>query len=1070
MIVLAQNITVTGTVVDESNLPVIGATVYQKDKPTNGASTDVDGKYTISLPSNAVMVISCIGYNEQEVPVNQRANINVTLKESSMLLNEVVVTGYGGTQLRSKTTNSIAKVSEETFKVGVFSNPAQALSGAVSGLRVTNNSGNPGATPSIVLRGGTNLDGSGSPLVLIDGQLRGINDVNPEDIESISILKDAGSTALYGARASNGVILITTKTGRKGTSAINFKGRVGLSYLNNPYEFVGAEDYITTIRRAYHNSPWASLSTLTASTPFGTGNKMGPKMIWNIMGYSDENAYLLEKGWQETKDPVTGERILFKDTDPTDFNFNNPALIQDYNLNMSGGNDKGSYYAGLGYNNSEGLPITSFYKRYNFTFNGSYNINDWLTSRSNFSYNRSNWRSMPGSQGSEANYFGRVISVPRTVRYEDEDGNKLLGPNAGDGNQSYQPEKWQVDNQSEKFTMIQSIEIKFLKNLTLKGTANWFYNEQVLESFTKDYENTLGVWRRNRNTSAQFGRTFAQTYNAVLNYNEVFANDHNVEAMLGGELYDSYSKGFYAAGSGAPTDDFADLGLTLTEEGKRSIDSWHSQIRIASLFGRVNYDYLGKYLLSGVFRYDGYSTLLGDNRWGFFPGVSAGWIFGKESFVKDNIPALSFGKLRMSYGVNGNASGLGAYDLQGSYGTAKYNGNVGFLIGALPNPGLRWEKSKTFEVGLDLSFFENRLNANLTYYNRLTEDKYANLSLPSTTGFSSIRNNNGKFRNRGIELELSGDIIRKKDFTWSASANIAYNKNIIVALPDNGLLNNRQGGTEVYTGKKNPDGTYETIFVGGYQEGQEPGIFATYIYDGIYKSVDEIPGNLVDQSGSNAYGQKMYGPDAWAALTAAQKRSAREIVPGDVRWKDINGDGIIDSKDRKVIGNLTPRWIGGLNTTLSYKGLSLYARVDFGLDFWTYDRATPWFLGCMQGTYAPTTDVFDTWTPENPNAKYPRYVFADQLGTGNYFRYTSQFAYKGDYLALRELSLSYQLPSSILEKIKCKGLELSVSGQNLGYLKKAPIATPETGISPAIASGIGYGLPRIILFGVNLTF
>lgn len=1054
-----------GVVKDASGETVIGASVVVKGT-TNGTITGLDGDFALSNVKKGDMIeISFVGYAAKVVKWTG-ADLTVVLSEDTQVLNEVVVTGYGGKQLRTKVTNSIAKVDDKAFSVGTYSNPAQALSGAVAGLKVTQNSGNPGAAPTVVLRGGTNLDGSGSPLVMVDGQLRdGLSDINPEDIESMEVLKDAGATALYGARASNGVILITTKSGKAGHREINLKVKVGLNYVNNPYEFLGARDYITALRTAYANTPWAPKQNLSGAQPFGTGNVLNGQTRWNIMQKTEENAYLLGKGWQEMVDPLDpNSTIIFKDTRPIDYNLNNPALTQDYNVNMSGGNEKGNYYAGLGYNKSEGIPITSFYKRYSFVFNGSYKVTDRIKVASNFNYNRANWQSMPGSQGNEGNYFGRIMSLPPTVRFEDEDGNPLLGPNHEDGNQNYQPDKWQVDNQTDKFTMIQGLEVDLWKGLKLKATANWYYSEGVYESFTKDYESTPGSFNKTRSTSAKFERSFSQTYNAILSYNTTINKDHSLDAMLGMESFDKYDKGFNASGKGAPTDDFGDLGLTDNGEGKRGIDSWHSRYRILSYFGRINYDYKSKYLISGVFRQDGYSSLLGDNRWGFFPGVSAGWVFGNEDFVKRSLPFLSFGKLRASFGLNGNASGIGPYDLQGSYNSQKYNGNTGFLIGNLPNPALKWERTRTFEVGADLSFFSNRLNVNMTYYDRLTKDKYANLSLPSTTGFSSIKNNNGKFANRGIEFELSGKIIQTKDFTWDMKANIAFNKNKVISLPNNGLLNNRQGGQEIYTGRQNADGTYETVYVGGYQEGQTPGLLVGYVAEGIYKSVDDIPGDLVVTSG-NAQGKSQYGPAAWAALTDAQKKNAIELKPGDVKWKDINGDGKIDSYDQTVIGNTSPKWTGGFNTTLQWKGFTLYGRFDFALGYWIYDNTTPWFLGCMQGTYNTTKDVFNTWSESNSNAKYPRFVYADQLGAANYYRTSTMFAYRGNYLAIRELSLSYSLPKSIAQKFYCQRLDVSITGQNLGYLTSAPVASPE--VSNA---GSGYALPRTVLFGLNLTF
>lgn len=1045
--------------------PVVGASVKLHGTKT-GTITGLNGDFTLpNVKPGNVLEISYIGYEPKNVTWNG-SELVVGLQESSQSLDEVVVTGYGGKTARTKLTNSIAKVDDKALTVGVYSNPAQALSGAVAGLKVIQSSGNPGAAPSIVLRGGTNFDGSGSPLVMVDGQLRdGLSDINPDDIESMEVLKDAGATALYGARASNGVILITTKSGKKGRREINLKAKLGINYMNFPYEFLGARDYITVMRQAYVNTPWAPKNDLNLARPFGLGNVLNDQTQWNIMKKTDENAYLLQKGWQEMTDPIDpNTTIIFRDLDPLDFNVNNPTITQDYNISMSGGNDNGTYYAGLGYNKSDGLPVTTFYERYSFIFNGSYKVADWAKATSSFNYNRANWNSMPGSQGSEYNYFGRIMSLPPTARFMDEDNNYLLGPNAGDGNQAYQADKWQRDYQTDKFTMIQTLEVNILKNLSLRGTANWYYSEGLYEDFTRDYETSPGAWNRTRSTSAQFTRDFSQTYNLVLNYYETFATNHNISVLLGSEFFDRNSKGFSASGSGAPTDDFGDLQYTDKGEGKRNIDSSHSRYRILSYFGRLNYDYKTRYLLSAVFRQDGYSSLLGDNRWGFFPGLSAGWIFSQEDFVKNNVPFLSFGKLRVSYGVNGNASGIGAYTLQGSYGSTKYNGNTGFLIGSLPNPSLRWEKTKTFEIGMDLGFFNNRLNANLTYYDRLTSDKYASFSLPITSGFSSITNNNGEFRNRGLEIELSANIMQTKDFRWDAKLNLAFNKNKIEKLPDNGIERNRQGGQEIYTGRQNADGTYETVFVGGYQEGYEPGVLVGYVAEGMYKSKSEIPGNLVVTSG-NAQGKYMYGPDAWAALTDAQKANALEIVPGDVKWKDINGDGKIDQFDQTVIGNTTPRWTGGFNTTLQWKGFTLYGRVDFALGYWIYDQTTPWFLGAMQGTYNTTTEVFDTWTADNPDAKYPRFVYADQLGTANYYRNSTLFAYRGNYLAFRELSLSYSLPKAWASKIFCQKLDVSITGQNLGYLTAAPVSSPEYS-----GAGSGYTLPRTLLFGISVTF
>lgn len=1077
--IVQQNVTCQGIVKDPTGETVIGASVVVKGT-TNGTITDIDGNFSLpNVNKGDLIEISFVGYITQTVKWDG-SPINVILKEDTQTLEEVVVTGYGGKQLRTKVTNSISKVNNEALTTGVHSNPAQALSGAVAGLRVVQSSGNPGAKPNIVLRGGTNFQGDASlnePLVMVDGQIRtsGLSDINPEDIESMEVLKDAGATAIYGARASNGVILITTKSGKDGRAEVNLKARFGLNYVNLPHEFVGARDYLYWMRTAYANTPWAPKGNLTGKTPMGTGNDIkDPGMQWNVMGYKPEYEYLLNNGWQVMDDPINpGEKLIFKDTNVKDFNFNNPAVTQDYNINFNGGNDKGTYYAGLGYNKSEGIPITSFYERYSFTFNGSYKLTKWLKATSNFSYNRANWDSMPGSQESEANYFGRTLSVPATARYEDEEGNPLLGPGTADGNQGFQPEKWTEDNQTDKFTMVQKLDIDLMKNLTLTASMNWYYSEAVQEALTKDFQtNQAGTsFNKTRSTSFYFNRDFSQTYNAVLNYNTTIQRDHSISAMLGMEYYQLKTKGVKATGSGAPTDDFGDLGLTDKGEGKRGTDSWHSEQRILSYLGRLNYDYQGKYLFSGVFRYDGYSSLL-DNRWGFFPGVSAGWVFGKEKFVQDALPFLSFGKLRASYGINGNASGIGAYTLQGSYSSNAYNGNTGFLIGTLPNQTLRWEKTKTFELGADLSFFENRLNANLTYYNRLTSDKYADFKLPPSTGFSSIKNNNGEFRNQGIEIELSGTVLKTKDFTWELRGNITYNKNKIVKLPDNPNERNRQGGWEIYTGNGN-----EKKWVGGYQEGQEPGVLVGFVNQGIFQSNEEI--NAAYPSGmviaGNSQNKIQYTPAKWETLTDVERSKGVLIRPGDLKWKDINNDGMIDQYDKEVFGNTTPHWTGGLTSTMRWKGFTLYAAMDFAFGYKNYDGTFPWYMSCGQGTYSFPTDVFDTWTEENKGAKLPRYQYADFLGTANFGRVSDLNVYNGAYLAFREISLSYSLPKAWVTKAYCQKVDLSVTAQNLGYWTSIPSKQPENIFTPdpnsnGLTHGTGYPLPRTILFGLNVTF
>lgn len=1088
--------TVSGTVTDVSGEAVIGASVIEVGTASNGTVTDLDGKFTLTVDPNGKIQVSFVGYQTQTLSVKEKSLFKIVLKEDSEMLQEVVVTGYGGKQLRTKVTNSIAKVKEDVLQKGLFSNPAQALSGAVSGVRVFQTSGDPGSTPTIVLRGGTDYNGNGSPLVLVDGQVRGsLSDINPEDIESMEVLKDAGATAIYGARANNGVIMVTTKRGKAGKGQVNVKAKVGVNYYNSPYEFMDAGDYIWWQRTAYQRSSqiWKNskgdwqgiqnLSSLNNATPYGTGNlyfdpntgavlngNEDARAIWSTMNYTDDLAFLLKQGWQTMVDPVYGGTLIYKNTDPADFNLHTPSISQDYNINMSGGNDKGGYYASIGYNDTDGTATGNWYKRLTFTFNADYKINSWLTSNSSFNFADAKWYGLsPGSRG-EVEYFNRMLSLPPTFRGYNADGEMLLGPNSSDGNQAFNLDNFKRDNNSDKFTMVQALTVDLYKGLTLKLTANWYFSEEKLEAFNKDYLSSPGNYNTSRSTSASYDRTLDQTYNAVLNYDYQITKDHYLSAMAGFEYYDSYQKGFNASGSGAPTDDFGDLGLTSTKEGRRGIDSWHSRNRIMSFFGRINYDYQSKYLVSLVLRKDGYSKLAKDNRWGVFPGISAGWVFGKEKFMESFQNIVSFAKLRASFGLNGNVNKdwVGNYTVQGSYGTNKYNGTTGYLLSSLPLPYLQWEKSQTFEVGLDLSFLENKINTNFTYYNRQTENKYASIPLPSSSGITSITSNNGKLQNQGLEFDLTFKILNNKDWKWDVSLNGAYNINKILELPNNGLERNRQDAQQVYSGRKLADGTYEKIWAGGYQEGQRPGDIYAYKAEGIYQSYDQISGDLVDRStGNNGANNKiLYGPDAWAKLSDSQKANGLPIQPGDVKWKDVNGDGVIDQYDQVKIGNTTPKWTGGFSTNVSWKNLTLTARFDYALGFTVIDWRTPWIMGNMQGTYNTIVDTKETWSSENLGGKYPIYTWADQLGKRNYARSSSMFMYNGNYLAIRELTLGYRLPSVWINKVGLSNVEVSVTGQNLGYFTEAKhMHSPENSNNNG-----GYPLPRSVIFGLNVSF
>ncbi len=1083
----------SGVVLDSNGESVIGASVRVVGSKL-GTVTDIDGKFTLSnVPKGATIEVSYIGYSTQQVKFTG-APLSITLKEDATALDEVVVMGYGVEQKRSKVTNSIAKVSEKTLTVGVNANPAQALAGAVAGVKVDITSGMPSATPSITIRGGSNYDGgSNEPLIIVDGVIRSsLADINPNDIESMEILKDAGATALYGARAGNGVIIISTKQGKQGKANVTFNAKVGLNYYDTGYNMCSDEDYLYYYRLATQNCEWTlpggkyqanyNSNLYGTNVPGGIGRtELSQGQSYNILRKTDDNAYLLQKGWSEMLDPVSDNYILYRNIDPMEVNGRNPYVTQDYNASISGGNDRGRYYASLGYYDADGVVKNTYYKRYNFALTGSYKITKWLESNSVFNYTRANWLNDDPMLNTE--YFMNRAQGFKFVRYRDEDGKELFGTGQPTLNVNVNSGNFDRDNQSDKFSMTQSLTAKIIDGLTLKGTMSWFYNEEYDEAFNHKYINnqtgainpdgTAGV-NRSYNTSASFSRIFDQTYNLVANFNHVFAEKHTVNVMAGTEFYKRRYRGFSASGYGAPTGYFPGLDLTKndSEVQSRSTSSFHYEEAIMSYFGRVEYDYMDKYLVAATFRRDGYSRLV-NNKWGSFPGVSAGWVFSNEKFwQKWNMEKIiNYAKLRASYGLNAtiNSSYLGYYTLQGAYSAYQYDGTYGYRVSTLPNPNLKWEKTRTAEVGLDLGFLNNRFNLGITYYNRLTQDKYSSLTLPKTTGFSSVTYNNGQYRNAGLEFDFHGTLLRIRDFQWTLNANITYNKNTIVKLPENGLANNRQGGTEVYTGNGN-----ETHYVGGYQEGQTPGAIVGYGIVKMARSQADIEalGDYIDIATSNGAG--VYANESGRQkLISMGYTNLVQLMPGDFIYEDRNGDNCVESKDRKVLGNLTPKWTGGFNTTLTWKGLSLYARFDMGFGFQVYDSNVAFWLGEGQGNMAFNDAVRDTWTPDNPGAKYPRVCWASQFGTDNYIRTNSFFTQSGNYLACRELSLSYSLPKFICEKVACNAITVSVTGQNLGYIKSCTIPLPDnTTYTNGNTAGWGgtYNLPRTVLFGLNVTF
>ena len=1063
-----QEKAITGTVISSGDqLPLAGATVIIKGTST-GATTDFDGNYSINANTGDVLVFSFVGFKTSEVTVTNQTTINVSLAEDTAMLDEIVITGYGR-QSRAQLTTSVSKLDTQILETSTRSNAATALQGTIAGLRVTNTTGQPGSTPQIILRGGTGFSGTGSPLILIDGIPGSFYALNSDDIESVEVLKDAAATAIYGARSANGVILVTTKTGKVGKSSINYRYKYSSNHERNDQKYLGAEDHINYNRQAIGwyreivNDPNAFSAFLNLNNSMGTGNNSTNDPFTTQL-LTSANSYLLNQpGWQSIPDILNpGQDILFyNNTEVADRIYQNSAS-KDHYLSFDGGNENGTYYLGLGLLDNEGLILGSGFKRYSGKFSGSYNISDKFRVNSNILYSHSNLNRSP--LGGDDTVFRRFQGQAPTSRTYDSNPDGTWsdqyapGQNQGFGNPLYYQDKFIRENLEQRLSASVGIDWDLFEDLTFSLNGSHFAINNHYENFNKAYRtgSNTSTLRTSREASVELQRTLRNQLTGTLNYMKKFGN-HNFNILVGAEYYKDNYFNTKAGTRNSPSDLIYTLNAGAEADGVP--ESFETEYVIVSTFGRILYDYDDRYLFGFTYRYDG-SSRLGNNKYDFFPGVSIGWNVHneqgyKESSLKDVITRL---KPRLSYGVNGNQDVLSNYGVYGVYGQEAnipyiYNGQTGYANTLLPTLDLVWEKSTTFNAGLDISFLDNRISVIADVYSRDIKDKLAVLTLPYYTGFSGILTNNGTIRNKGFELQLNTDIIRNEDLTWNVGATFSTNKNYVVKLPENDNDLNRQNGTLIW----NPS-TGQEEWVGGFQEGQRSGhdLVVAFEQQGIYATQAEAD---ADNSITDNY----------VPIYSRNKRYA-----GDVKWKDQNGDGVIDGLDRKVIGRTTPDFVGGITTSLSYKSFNLFVKTDFATGHLVWNHINNKGYGQTQGNLAQPEVVGDSWTPTNTDTDWPRFVFVN--GAKNVWRAgegeldlqhygNEKFWEKGDYLALREVTLSYDLPTEYFNGV-IQRFSIFATGTNLHYFKSMTGDTPEIG-------GVQYGafpVPRTFTLGLNVTF
>jgi TonB-linked SusC/RagA family outer membrane protein len=1071
---LAQK-SITGTVKDQNGAPVASVTVKVQNHPT-AATTDAEGNFSIKIPAlKSILVFTSIGFTEKQVVINDWNPLQVIMEGKSSTLNDVVVVGYGKST-KELLTSSISKLDPKTLENVPYANVLSAMQGSIAGVRVQSINGQPGAAPRVTLRGGTAINnstqfGSNTPLYLVDGVIRSnLNDIPADDIESLQVLKDAAATSIYGARASNGVVLVTTKTAKSGVTRISYSYDVTFAdATSRMMEYVSARDYIYYARlstlAATGKSTLATINgRLALPSGFGTGNDLTKSTPYTTQYLTPQNQYKLNEGWQSMADPIDPTKtIIFSETDFQALTYKTSVSHNHY-LSVSGGTEKAKFSASLGYLLSDGTALESWYNRISANLNGNLKVTNKLRINARMLFSNADF-SGPGvgsgglntetnaQFGPLANTFYRSASLPSTAKYRFEDGTMAPGGGAANGNPDYYqtgPYAPKVKNVAGKINVSLDARYDILPGLAFEPLISYYEENAVGRSFQPAFLSGISTFNTQRNTNQYNNNTSNYQADAVLSFVKSLG-DHNIDIKAGYSYYTRILKTLSATGQGAGTDLIPTLNasaIPITTTGLQN------QLVTEGVFSRLNYNFKQKYLVSLTGRYDGASNLGSINRFAFFPGVGLGWNIHKENFWKAMPKQISSIKLRGTYGENGNIQGLGDYDWQGLYSVgASYNGAAAVQTSVFPNLDLKWEQSKTLDGGVDFGLFANRVSVSFDYYERVTQDLLASVILPGSSGYSSAKTNNGSLKNKGIELELNVNLFPSSSaFQWSMNFNASKVSSRVLKLPFNGVLGNLQGGLEVWDPAA---GAY--VWKAGWGAGSAFGSPNSFIEGG----------RIGDMYAFKQIG--IYATDADAAKGPVDRRATPDLVGGgftkyggDVNYEDIDGNGIIDDRDQVYVGNVFPTWTGGFSNYFTYKSLSLAIRTDFTTGHTIYNYAKVIADAQFQGDLMPTKDFIDkSWKKQGDITNTPRYTY--QIN-GDVHRNSTSYE-KGDFLCLREVTLAYNLPANLLKRVKINGMRINVTGNNLYYLTKYSGPVPEEGGS----DNGHYPNPRAIILGINIS-
>lgn len=1026
---------ITGKVTTESGAPLAGASIMVKGSSL-GTTSDESGNFSITVPDKATtLVITYGGYIAEEVSISGKSTVAISLKLDDAKTNEVVVYGYG-TQKKTDLTGSVSSVKGGELTKLPTQRVDQALQGRATGVYVQNTDGAPGGNTTIRIRGGNSLSGGNNALIVVDG-IQGVNisTINPNDIESVEVLKDASATAIYGARGANGVILITTKKGTSGKPVFTYNVNLGLQKLNHKLSLMNAGDY------AVKSNAWAATQNGTPSSP-----------ITPVLPFTDEQIQSLYKnGGTDWQDQIY-----------------RTAGMQNHQLTASGGSDAVRYFVSGGFVDQNGIVIETKYKRYNLRSNLDLKLTKWLNAGFNLNVIKDKGNVPPIGEGTRyGDILGQVINTvarfdPITPVY-DANGNynfKALkgGPDNTKiyaDNDVWNPVASAKETFAEKNRIINEIgaflEFKILDGLTLRVTGaatstntddKHFYNSK-----TQPGKGVSGIGDLTNDKYEYF-----QNSN-ILTYNRVFAKKHALtltgvaeQQLIEGENTYINAQGFFSDYTG-----INDLG-GASQINSRSNGSFKQNLN--SFLGRANYVFDGKYMLTASYRADGSSVFGANNKWGYFPSAAFAWRASEERFIKD-LNLFSNLKLRASWGKTGNqaiqpyqtlatiASGFN-YPYEGN-GAA----NIGFQLGRPSNPDLKWESTAQTNFGVDMGFFQDRLFVIVDVYKKKTTDLLMNKQVEAYSGFSTILANVGSVENKGLEISVGGRPLNNTKLRWNTQFNISFNRSKVLAL-----LNDQPLAIRTSTG-------------GGYQ---------------IYGSAFSVKYLQVGQPLDQMRGYVNLG--TWSTAEA-KEAAAFGQAPGEAKWKDVNGDGKItrSADGNQVIGNASPKFIYGWSNNLSYKNfdLSFLIQGSYGNDIFNAVR-----IKTESPVNGLSTNLKNRWTEQNQNTNVPVFLGSRErnamdlgpnqtAGIGVDQR-SSRWIEDGSYVRLKNITLTYSLPGQILRKVKASRVSFFVTGVNLITLTKYTGYDPEvSSFNAGGAGGLGidlsnYPTAKSFLFGINLTF